>query len=195
MFELDPEREVELPPKDVLGDRELPLFFGQREIYEVTRNKPQRLRLLDEIIGRMARKKQQDVHKLEEKLRRNACDLLDLEKRLTEKEETEHRLKEIEHKIEVYQREGLVEKLREATLLTQDEERLNQVSEMLKETSDAWQESAEKTEISLRRAVNQAEQAQSANKAILEEATQEIEVLVTHFTKPLPAKAGRFDDD
>jgi chromosome segregation protein len=55
IFELDnPEQEVPLTPGDLLGDQEGPLYFGQREIYDVTRQDAQRLKLLDEIVGRQA---------------------------------------------------------------------------------------------------------------------------------------------
>lgn len=181
VFELNPEREVELLPQDVLGDKELPLFFGQREIYEVMRNERQRLRLLDEIIGRTSKKNQQEMHKLEEELQRTARDLLDLERKLTEKEEIEHRLKEIEHEIEVYRREGLVEKLGGATLLAQDEERLNQMTVALNQVDNFWHEAVDKIKVSLQQAQNQAKHAKSANKAILEEAADETERLLQNF--------------
>lgn len=181
VFELgsqnDVEHEVELEPRDILGDQDFPLFFGQREIYEVTRKKEQRLRLLDEVIGRLARDKQRELRKLEEQLGRNARDLLDLRKQLGEKDEAEQRLKEIEHRIELYIREGLMDKLRESTLLAQDEEYLQQMMGSAGNVRKNWQELSEYVASELHRAIRQARKASSANKRLLEEASQEIELL------------------
>jgi len=131
------EQMVDLAPLDILGE-EVPLFFGQREIYEVSRDATKRLRLLDEIIGREARQQILQGQKLEQRLRENAREILRLRRQLEEEEEIEHRLKEIRHEIALYRREGLVEKLREATALAADEERLRQAKEALERAVDEW---------------------------------------------------------
>ncbi|OGO35269.1 MAG: hypothetical protein A2W35_01480 [Chloroflexi bacterium RBG_16_57_11] len=143
VVELEPEREVLLTPSEILGDQESPLYFGQREIYEVTRNEPQRLRLLDEIIGRQARTQLQQVQKLETRLRENARAILEKRRKLTEREEIEQRLKEIKHKIELYRRHGLADKLHQATTLAADEQRLTQAQHGVSDAIAEWREAGE----------------------------------------------------
>lgn len=174
----DERHEVELAPCEILGDRELPLFFGQREIYEVSQNEGLRIRLLDEIIGRQAWSKQYDLKKLEEQIRRNARDLLDLQNQLDEKPELEQRLKEIEHQITLYEREGLADKLRQETLLAQDEEYLQQIVSSVKEVWQKWQDVEGITSNELARAAQLAQKAASQNKYLVEKAAQEVNTLL-----------------
>ncbi len=143
IVELEPEREVLLTPSEILGDQESPLYFGQREIYEVTRNEPQRLRLLDEIIGKQARTQLLQVQKLETRLRENARAILEKRRKLTEREEIEQRLNEIKHKIELYRRYGLTDKLHQATSLAADEQRLTQAQSGVSNAVTEWREAGE----------------------------------------------------
>ncbi|MCZ7547632.1 MAG: AAA family ATPase [Anaerolineales bacterium] len=140
VFELAPEREVQLSPLEVLGDQEGPLYFGQREIYEVTRQEPQRLRLLDTIIGRHAVSQLLKVKKLEDQLQDNSQSILEKRRMLGEREEIEQRLKEINHKIELYRRYGIAEKLKEATTLASDEQRLNNAIDSVSDAIPDWSE-------------------------------------------------------
>ncbi|MHB0875042.1 MAG: TrlF family AAA-like ATPase [Anaerolineae bacterium] len=140
VFELDPEREVRLSPLDILGDRETPLFFGQREIYDVTNNSRQMLRLLDEMIGRPAEARSTEVTKLETVLRDNARAAMETRRRLRDREEIAQRLREIAHEMEVYERRGIAQKLVEATALTADEERLRRAIALTDATRAQLQE-------------------------------------------------------
>lgn len=136
------EHMVNLAPLDILKGREAPLFFSQKEIYEVSRDESRRLRLVDEIIGRKAKAQLLQVRKLEQQLRDNARQVLERRAQLEEEEEIEHRLNEIKHEIDLYRREGLVERLKEATALTADEERLRQAEKAIQEDIEAWEELA-----------------------------------------------------
>jgi chromosome segregation protein len=167
VFELDPEREVPLGPLEVLGDTEAPLFFGQREIYEVTRNKRQRLRLLDEIIGRQARTQVTRVQKLATQVQDNARQILDRLRRLDTREEIAQRLKEIEHQIEIYKRYGVTEKLKEATALAADEQRLVQTQEIVADLARNWHETGVDLLARLSSARKPLAEGQSSQQAIL----------------------------
>jgi chromosome segregation protein len=143
VFDLNLDQEVLLKPVEILGDQETPLYFGQREIYEVTRNDPQRLRLLDEIIGRQARTQLQQVQKLEGRLRENARDILEKRRKLADREEIEHRLEEINHKINLYRSLGLASKLHKAMTLAADEQRLTRAKGSVTDAHQDWQEARE----------------------------------------------------
>lgn len=160
--------EVELSPTEIFVDKEVPLFFGQREVYEVTQNETHRLRLLDDIIGREAKKSLQCLAELNEELQQNTHDILNLEKKLEDKEEIEHQLTGIGHEIELFQREGLTERLKESTLIGQDDERLNKIMEIFNGSCSSWKESFDKIQTALLNGAKQARLAQSANKDVLE---------------------------
>lgn len=167
VYEMDPERSVPLPPTQILADHERPIFFGQREIYEITSNEKQRLRLLDEIVGRQAQKQIQEIEKLVTRLRHNGRRILELRIRLLERDDIEQRLKEIRHQIELYRRHGIVEKLRAATTLAADEQRLNQVDEGLSAARQEWLDQRNYWSDRWSRLIRQINEAESSQKALL----------------------------
>jgi len=175
------ERTVQLSPREVLGEREAPLFFGQREMYEVTYSARLRRRLLDEIIGRTAEKQRLRVEKLEEELRRNARAILERQERLAQREDMEKRQQEIEHQMALYRQYGIAQKLQEATALTRDEEWLKQAHEQLDQAQADWRELGQRLAerwASARAGLGQAESAQAA---LLQEAAG----LVRHLQETL----------
>ncbi|MBS4006941.1 MAG: AAA family ATPase [Clostridium sp.] len=169
VFESSTEQEIGLSPNDIWNESLYPLFFGQREIYEITRNESERLRFLDEIIGRNAWQKLKELKIIEEKLRNNAQALLTSKKQLVEKEDISRRLKQIEHEIELFRQEGIVDKLKEATLLAQDEERLMQTIKNLENVRQQWHDTSDNVSTELKRMYNWMHQSKSGGKAILEQ--------------------------
>jgi energy-coupling factor transporter ATP-binding protein EcfA2 len=194
VFELDPEREVPLGPLDVLGDTETPLFFGQREIYAVARNERQRLRLLDEIIGRQARAQVAQVQKLETQLRDNTRRILDRLRRLDTRDEIAQRFKEIEHEIEIYNRYGVAEKLREATSLAADEQRLAQTQEIVRDLARTWHEASADLLARLGGARKPLAEGQSSQQAILLEAVGILQNLQRRFEEAVQKGAAILED-
>lgn len=174
VFELNPEKEVDLAPHDVLSDRGMPLFFGQREIYDCARSSTERVRLLDDLIGRRAREKRAEVKRLEDQARANAREILELTTKLADKEESEHRLKEIEHDIELYKREGLAEKLKDAASLAQDEERLSGMIEAVGSLGVELGERHDQTLQSLEEVAALSSSAISPNKQLLVDAAVQL---------------------
>ena len=185
VFELDPERQVGLAPLDILGDQESPLFFGQREIYEVTRDERRRLRLLDEVIGRQARLQLDQVRKLESMSRDNARKILEIRQRLQEQEEIERRLKEIEHEMELYRREGVAAKLKEATALTSDEQRLLQTKEAVQKAVEEWKDMASRWIDRWQGLRRQLGEAESSQKGLLLEAQEVLQAVQSNLEQIL----------
>lgn len=169
VFELGPERRVELSPQQILGE-EAPLFFGQKEIYEVTRNEKLRLQLLDVLIGNQAREQIGRIQKLEESLRENAGQIMKRQAALSERDEIEQRLKQIDHELELYRRAGVAEKLKEATALAADEQRLQQAGEELGKALGEWGEQRESWTERWRQQARQLAAGESRCRDILEEA-------------------------
>lgn len=185
VYELNPERIVHLSPIEVLADGEQPIYFGQREIYEVTSNESQRLRLLDEIVGQQAQQQIREVEKLETKLRQNAREILEFRKRLLERGDIEQRLKEIRHQIELYRRYGIVEKLREASALANDEQRLQYVSTNIDASQQDWRDVRDTWRNRWEALIRRLDDAESSQKALLSEAAQIVRELRTEFDKLL----------
>ncbi|MEJ5310780.1 MAG: AAA family ATPase [Anaerolineae bacterium] len=173
------ERPVQLSPREVLGEREMPLFFGQREMYEVTQSAKLRRRLLDEIIGRNAEKQQRQVRKLEEELQRNARAILERQERLAQREDLEKRLQEIEHQMALYRQYGIAQKLHQATALARDEERLKQAREQLDQAQADWREFQQHLAERWTNALSGLGQAESAQAALLQEAADVVRRLQT----------------
>jgi len=108
-------------------------------------------------------------------------DILERKNQLSEREEIEQRLHEIDHKIELYRTHGFVEKLREATTLTTDEQRLSGAEDTLKSAVQAWKEAAEDWETRWGNHVRELGSGESSQKAILTEASQIFERLREEF--------------
>ncbi|MDW8069388.1 MAG: AAA family ATPase [Anaerolineae bacterium] len=171
VYELDErgDRSVDLPVREIMGDQGVPLFFGQREIYEVTQSAPLRRRLLDELIGKTAYRKIQETLRLREELRRNMRRLLEIREQRLRREEAERRLREIEHELHLFERYGIADKLREETALTRDEERLKHLEAVRQELADEWQEIQTRWKDRLQRALSDLAQAESQQKPLLQD--------------------------
>jgi len=172
---------VNLPIADVLGEQELPLFFGQKEIYDVTKSPNLLRRLLDEIIGRTAQRQLIEIRKIEAELRRNAHDILERRQRLERREEIEKRLVEIEHEEQLYREQGILEKMERATALTRDDERLKRTQSVPSTLANEWQGLKEDTAGRLQQILSDLAEAESEQKNLLAEARQSIETLQLEF--------------
>ncbi|ABQ90124.1 TrlF family AAA-like ATPase [Roseiflexus sp. RS-1] len=175
------ERAVQLLPREVLGEREIPLFFGQREMYEVTQVPALRRRLLDAIIGRESDQQRRQVKKLEEEARRNMRAILERQERLAQREDLEKRWQEIEHQVALYRQYGIAQKLQEATALTRDAERLRQAREQFDQARSDWHEFRQRLSERWASALSRLGQAGSAQAALLQEAAR----LVRHLRETL----------
>ncbi len=105
-----------------LFDGRLPIIIGQKELYHVARDHNFRLKLVDELIGRDIKGKQKEFEELVEKLKANGSEIISLKKKISKKEEYEQELKSIEDEIKIFEKLGVVEKLRRFTDTIADDE-------------------------------------------------------------------------
>ncbi len=101
-FQVNPEKPLKATPSELLTPDGGLTVFGQREIYAVSGSQEHRLALFDELIGEQASKCADAVGKAMDSLTRNSAAILDLQTKLTKREEYLGRLKEIDHEIETY---------------------------------------------------------------------------------------------
>ena len=101
-FQVSPEKPLKATPSELLTPDGGLTVFGQREIYAVSGSQEHRLALLDELIGEQARKCSDAVGKAMESLTANSVAILDLQTKLTKREEYLTRLKKIDHEIETH---------------------------------------------------------------------------------------------
>ncbi len=180
VYELDAAGEhlVALSAPDVLSCQEIPLFFGQRELYEIAQSSRLRRELLDELLGHTARRKLREVERLRQTLWRNARRLLELQAQRSRREEVEQRLREIEHELRLFEQHGVADKLREETALTRDAARLERTEAIPPAFLEAWQVLRKEWQERLQTALADLSQAESRQKALLqEEAAQVIRAL------------------
>ncbi len=160
---------VDLPVSDMLGEQDRPLFFGQRELYEVAQSPKLRRALLDDLVGRTARQKIREIERLQQDLRRNARRLLELQEKRARREEVERQLKEIDHELRLFEQHGVAEKLQEETALTRDDERLKRTEAIPDELGQEWQELRDRWQERLRGALADLSQAESRQKDLLQQ--------------------------
>lgn len=172
VYDADTNQQVNLTPADILGDNAGPLYFGQKEIYEVTVQETKRLRLLDEIIGHDAKRYESQINKLTTQLKDSARQILDKNRKLRERERIEHRLAEIEHRIDLYRKHGIADKLQEATALVADEQRLKEVQAWVEDARRTWDELSETSAAEWSALTNELQQGQSSLRTFLGEAGQ-----------------------
>lgn len=163
------ERLVSFAPSDILSHQEAPLFFGQRELYEVVQSPKLRRALLDDLVGRTVRQTLQEIDRFQQDLRRNARRLLDLQEKRARRAEVEQRLEEIEHELRLFEQHGVAEKLREGTALIRDEERLKRAERIPQAIAAEWQELQGRWRERLQQAFADLSRAESPQKYLLQE--------------------------
>lgn len=176
MYELDDAgtHHVGLPVTDILGEQDRPLFFGQRELYEVAQSPRLRRALLDDLVGRTARQKIREIERIQQDLRRNGRRLLELHEKRARREEIERRLKEIEHELRLFEQHGVAEKLQEETALARDEERLKRTAAIPDELSQEWQELRDRWHERLQSALADLSRAESRQKSLLQQDSSQV---------------------
>ena len=187
VFELEPgrEQEVLLSPLDVLGEREAPLYFGQKEIFDITESLERRRLLLDEMIGKQAGAQVNEVRKLGARLRENARLLLDYRRKSLERADVEQALREVGHKIRVYRQHGLAQKLAQATALAADEERLSRAMDELEAAQEQWDDFDREWEARWSPLTGTLREGQSDLQNLLQQAAERLDAVRTETEKLL----------
>lgn len=193
VVEVDSERPVDIYPSDLLGSSGGPTIFGQREIYAVSGSEEYRLALLDELIGEEARNRAEAARLAIERLRANARSILDVRKELGKRDEYRQQLKAVEHEIDIYEKHGAAEKLREATRLRSDGQHLRGAVEAIGRVQKTWTETRQELLAPLETAQRGLLRAQSKQKAILEEAGEIVKKLQTGLETLLQQGAVLFE--
>jgi chromosome segregation protein len=103
-YQVGPEKLLPIKPSDLLGDNGGFSFFGHQEIYTISGNEESTLALLDELIGDEAQRHADAVRKAMKALTANAGSILELQTKLSKREEYLQRIKTIDHEIETHQR-------------------------------------------------------------------------------------------
>jgi len=116
-----------------LFDGKLPIVIGQKELYHVARDHNFRLKLVDELIGEDIKDKQKEFNELVEKLKANGSEIISLKKEIFKKYEYEQELKSIEDEIKIFEKLGVVEKLKRLTDIIADDELIKDGFEKIRE--------------------------------------------------------------
>lgn len=153
VFEEGSREPLGISPLEVFGNYP-PMIFGQREIQAVASNESQRLRLVDLLVGGEADAADRRVRAVRAKLAENGQRLRAIRKRIERAEELEQQLKNIRHRINVYEESGVADKLRAHTSLSRDRERLSAARTQVSDFRGDWQELTETVTSSLRRIAN-----------------------------------------
>ncbi|MCS7055962.1 MAG: AAA family ATPase [Thermoflexales bacterium] len=135
-------RPVGLAPRNLFTEQDMPLAFGQREIYEITQSAKLRRQLLDDLVGQVAQQQLRQIEKLRDDLRRNARALIEARAQQQRRDEVEQRLREIEHDVRLFDELGIANKLAQETALTRDEERLRRAEDNHPGYVEEWRELA-----------------------------------------------------
>lgn len=183
VFELNPEKEYALNPKQIFSDKEIPLFFGQKEIYEIIRDESKKLQLIDEIIGKVAVDKQKEKTSIEEKLSQNARELLRLDESTNKKDEIVSRLAEIEHEIEIFTREGLSEKLKDSQIFAHDEVILKQITEKIDLVETTWADTQSTIDQIFEESIKKVSSLKYTDKSVYIEIEKQIQALKENLNK------------
>jgi len=187
VFDAQTKEQLSLPPSGLLGPFGSPVVLGQREMYAVSTSEQYRLTLLDELVGDEVREKAQAVASVVAKLRENARLISAERAKLVRREEYVQRLQAVQHELDVYEKHGAAEKLREASCLRSDERRLSGANQKLKDLQESWLRFVRETSDLLDAADRDLQRAESSQKAILEKAKN----LLTVLREALVANLGQ----
>jgi len=111
--------EKNIPP-DELFEENSPILLGQKELYVLSNNQNFQRKLVDQLIGDEIKRKKIEFSKKLNLLKENGEKLLNLQRKLLQKEDYEQRLKTINEHIKTFEELGVAQKMKELALLTKD---------------------------------------------------------------------------
>lgn len=153
-----------------LFDGKSPVLIGQKELYYVAGDRKFQLSLIDDLIGEEVKKKQKELDETIKKLNENAEQIIRLKEKLTRKEEYEQELKNIEDEIKIFEKLKVVDKLKRWTNIIDNEQRLNKVGEVLKETVEHIEIALEEGKDSIEGQISYLKRSKPEGKEIVDEA-------------------------
>lgn len=138
---------LNLKTSDIFEKEKTPILIGQKELYFISQNEKFLLEIIDQIIGEKIEEKQSEFNRMINQLKDNANKIIDIEKKLTNKEELEQELKIIESKISEYEKLGVLEKLGKYTKTIADDEKLKfslrKFDQVIEDLENSFKEASE----------------------------------------------------
>ncbi len=160
----------DIPPTELFEEK-TPLLLGQKELYALSLDDKFQLSLIDELIGDEIKKESNEFKKLLLKLEENATHLLQLHKKINQKEEIEQKIKTINEHIKTFQELGVVEKMAKHTALIEDDKSINRSYKEFKKQIEELKEKFEESFSVLKNESNLLCNSKSIEKNILAEAS------------------------
>lgn len=130
----------DLEPMEIFEEKTAPIILGQKELYALSLDKSFQLKLIDDFIGQSIRREVIDFDKLIVQLKENASKILQIEKKLQQKENYEQQLKTLNSQIKTFERLGVVDKLKRFTDLLEDEKKLLTAFESINRLKNDFEE-------------------------------------------------------
>jgi DNA repair ATPase RecN len=162
-------------PSEIFEKEKIPIIIGQKELYYIAQDKKFLLLLIDQLIGDKIEEKQKEFKELKIKLSENGKKIIDLEKRVAEKDEYEQTLKTIESKIKDYERLGVVKKLEKYTQILEDDEKIIFAKEKIQELIQNIKNFFDQSKEELSEIISSLKRGKSEKKNILEGLAMELE--------------------
>ncbi len=164
----------EVEDRDILPaelfEEKTPLLLGQKELYALSLDDKFQLSLIDELIGDEIKKESNEFKKLLLRLEENATQLLQLQKKINQKEEIEQKIRTINEHIKTFQELGVVEKMAKHTALIEDDKSINCSYKEFKKQIEELKEKFEESVSVLKSQANLLSNGKSIEKSILAEA-------------------------
>ena len=172
---------VALSPQSLFQEGQYPVVIGQKELYYLSITPAFQLKLIDELIGSEVRRSHQEFWKLIESLKESGKKYIGLRDKANKRHEYEQRLKTIESQVKIFRDLGVEGKLRDWNDTIEDEERLKNSIEKLKELAERLDGFFVGCEDDLQYAEDNLKRGKSKNKNILADATEEIRKVTKTF--------------
>ncbi|HRU01816.1 MAG TPA: hypothetical protein P5239_08950, partial [Victivallales bacterium] len=134
---------VDLKPQDIFNIE----VYGQKEIYEISKDHQFQFALLDRFVGNKLDSLKEEQKNILRKLEENKSDILRLQRSISSAEEQISILPSLEEKIKAYKTLGIEERLNEKRQYSKEEQLLRQGLEKLQQFSDQLNHFKEKIDM------------------------------------------------
>jgi len=163
----------DLKPKDIFQIE----VYGQKEIYEISKDRQFQFALLDRFVGNRLDDFKEEEKEILWKLEENKSNLLRLQRNIASAEERVAILPSLEEKTKAYKQMGIEDKLREKRQYSREEQLLKRGLERLEQFTDQLRHFREGIDLDSSFLL-QADIQELPNRAILKEAGEIIEILL-----------------
>jgi DNA repair exonuclease SbcCD ATPase subunit len=147
------------------------LIIGQKELYALSLKDDFQLSLIDSLIGDELKKEDIELKKLINSFEENAREILKEKMKIQKKDETEQQLKTTNEHLKTFQELGVADKMAKYTALIQDEKKLKQAIELIKNQINSHKQLFEETLSEIEKQVKLLHEGKSVEKDILSNAS------------------------